>query len=165
MTCLSNPTESDCTSCMPTSRATGSRRSGALERTRFAPSLGRKHSTTVTLRRIARRGPYFLIPLHIGISSGCSRTGIRLAVLEGIQEAFFPKIPLNGRCSRLSRQCTPDVLHALSPSRFESLSSCGRIPECPNDAFQLLMSCAQATARRDAEGGRVRSAKTRTARA
>ena len=108
MTCLSNPTESDCTSCMPTSRATGSR-SGALERTRFAPSLGRKHSTTVTLRRIARRGPYCLIPLHIGISSGCSRTGIRLAVLEGIQEAFFPKIPLNGRCSRLSRQCTPEV--------------------------------------------------------
>ena len=41
----------------------------------------------------------------------------------------------------------------MSPSRFQPLIPCGQIPECPNDAFQLLMSCAQATARRDAEGG------------
>jgi hypothetical protein len=44
-------------------------------------------------------------------------------------------------------------VHAVSPSRFQSLIPCGQIPECPNDAFQLLMSCAQATARRDAESG------------
>jgi hypothetical protein len=161
---LSNSMESDCTSCMLTSRATGSR-SGALERTRFAPSLGRKHSTTVTLRRIARRGPYCLIPLHIGISSGCSRTGIRLAVLEGIQEAFFRRSRSTAGAAAFRDSAHLKCMHALSPSRFESLSSCGRIPECPNDALQLLMSCAQATARRDAEGGRVRSAKTRTARA
>ena len=59
----------------------------------------------------------------------------------------------------------PKRMPALSPSRFKSLSSCGQIPECPNDAFQLLMSCAQATARRDAGRGRVRSAVTRMARA
>ena len=41
----------------------------------------------------------------------------------------------------------------MSPSRFQPLIPCGQIPECPNDAFQLLMSCAQATARRDAERG------------
>jgi hypothetical protein len=41
----------------------------------------------------------------------------------------------------------------VSHSRFQPLIPCGQIPECPNDAFQLLMSCAQATARRDAEGG------------
>ena len=59
----------------------------------------------------------------------------------------------------------PTFVHAVSPSRFQSLSPCGQIPECPNDAFQRLMSCAQATARRDAERARIRSAVTRTARA
>ena len=71
----------------PPPRATGSR-SGALERTRFAPSISRQHSGAVTLRRAARKGPFCIIPLQIGDSTGCSRTEIRLAVLEGIQEAI-----------------------------------------------------------------------------
>ena len=75
--------------------------------------------------------------------------------------------PLNSRCSRLCAGAHPKCVHAVSHSRFQPLIPCGQIPECPNDAFQLLMSCAQATARRDAEGegGRIRSAVTRTARA
>ena len=45
----------------------------------------------------------------LGLHVNVSRTGIRLAVLEGIQEAISEdrSHPLNGRCSRLSRQCTP----------------------------------------------------------
>ena len=70
-----------------------------------------------------------------------------------------------GSCSHLSRQCTPKRVHAPSPFPFQSLSSCGQIPQRPNDALQLATCSAQATAGRDAERGRVRSAVTRTARA
>jgi hypothetical protein len=64
-----------------------------------------------------------------------------------------------------------ELIEGFSGDRDEALqhravlSPCGDIPECPNDAFQLLMSCGQATGRRDAERGRVRSAVTTTARA
>ena len=70
-----------------------------------------------------------------------------------------------GRFSRLSRQCTPYVHACREPLPLPVSQSMPAIPECPNDAFQCLMSCAQATARRDAERARVRSAVTRTARA
>ena len=70
-----------------------------------------------------------------------------------------------GRFSRLSRQCTPYVRACREPLPLPVSQSMRAIPECPNDAFQCLMSCAQATARRDAERARIRSAVTRTARA
>ena len=83
----------------------------------------------------------------------------------------FPKIepPAHhicaGKFSRLSRQCTPYVRACREPLPLPVSQSMRAIPECPNDAFQCLMSCAQATARRDAERARIRSAVTRTARA
>ena len=54
------------------------------------------------------QGSFMIVSQQTGDSSGCSRTEIRLAVLEGIQEAISEdrSHPLNGRCSRLSRQCT-----------------------------------------------------------
>ena len=92
---------------------------------------------------------------RLGIPADVLRTEIRLAVLEGIQEAISEdrSHPLNSRCSRLCAGAHPKCVHAVSHSRFQPLIPCGQIPECPNDAFQLLMSCAQATARRDAETG------------
>jgi hypothetical protein len=57
----------------------------------------------------------------------------------------------------------PKRVHAPSPFRFQSLSSCGQIPQCQN--VQLATYSAQATAGRDAGRGRARSAVTRTARA
>jgi len=93
-------------------------------------------------------------------NSSCSFKGIQ----EAISEDWSRR--LNSRCSRLCASAHPKCVHAVSPSRFQSLIPCGQIPECPNDACQLLMSCAQATARRDAERGRrIRSAVTTTARA
>ena len=95
---------------------TGSR-SGALERTRFAPSISRQHSGAVTLRRAARKGLLCIISQQTGDSSGCSRSEICLAVLEGIQEAISGdrSHPLDGRCSRLSRKCTPYVHACREP--------------------------------------------------
>ena len=80
-------------------------------------------------------------------NSSCSFKGIQEAISEDWSRG------LNSRCSRLCASAHPKCVHAVSPSRFQSLIPCGQIPECPNDAFQLLMSCAQATARRDAESG------------
>ena len=68
----------------------------------------------------------------------------------------FPKIAATrstAGAAAFRASAHPKCVHAVSPSRFQSLIPCGQIPECPNDAFQLLMSCAQATARRDAETG------------
>ena len=148
----------------PPPRATGSR-SGALEGRRFAPcdSISRQHSGAV-----ARKGLFCIIPLQIGVSCGCFPHWNSSCSFKGIQEAISEdwNRGLNSRCSRLCASAHPKCVHAVSPSRFQSLIPCGQIPECPNDAFQLLMSCAQATARRDAEsGGRIRSAVTTTARA
>ena len=42
-------------------------------------------SGAVTLRRAARRGLICILSQQIGESSGCSRTEIRLAGLEGIR--------------------------------------------------------------------------------
>ena len=80
-------------------------------------------------------------------NSSCSFKGIQ----EAISEDWSRR--LNSRFSRLCASAHPKCVHAVSPSRFQSLIPCGQIPECPNDACQLLMSCAQATARRDAESG------------
>ena len=106
---------------------------------------------------------------RLGFHVDVSRTGIRLAVLKAFKMPL-PKIGAAGSTAgaaafRASEH--PKCVHAVSPSSFQSLIPCGQIPECPNDAFQLLMSCAQATARRDAErrGVRIRSAVTTTARA
>jgi hypothetical protein len=68
----------------------------------------------------------------------------------------FPKIAATrstAGAAAFRASAHPKCVHAVSPSRFQPLIPCGQIPECPNDAFQLLMSCAQATARRDAETG------------
>ena len=153
----------------PPPRATGSR-SGALEGRRFAPcdSISRQHSGAVTLRRVARKGLFCIIPLQSGVSCGCFPHWNSSCSFKGIQEAISKDWSrrLNSRCSRLCASAHPKCVHAGSPSRFQSLIPCGQIPECPNDTFQLLMSCAQATARRDAERGRrIRSAVTTTARA
>jgi hypothetical protein len=45
----------------------------------------------------------------LGFHVDVSRTGIRLAVFKGIQEAISEdwSRQLNSRCSRISRQCTP----------------------------------------------------------
>ena len=116
-------------------------------------------SGAVTLRRAARKGPFCIVPLQIGDSSGCSRTEIRLAVLEGTQEAIsvdrtHRSHPLNAFALAASVAFVPvRTLSACMPLSLPVSQSMRAIPECPNDAFQLLMSCAQATARRDAETG------------
>ena len=46
---------------------------------------GEKKKVRVTLRRAARRGLICILSQQIGESSGCSRTEIRLAGLEGIR--------------------------------------------------------------------------------
>ena len=46
---------------------------------------GEKKKVRVKLRRAARRGRFFINSRQIGDSSGCSRTEIRLAGLEGIR--------------------------------------------------------------------------------
>ena len=105
-------------------------------------------------------GFQWMLPLW---NSSCS--------FEGIRHGHFRRSepPAHhicaGRFSRLSRQCTPYVRACREPLPLPVSQSMRAIPECPNDAFQLLMSCAQATARRDAERARIRSAVTRTARA
>ena len=92
---------------------------------------------------------------RLGFHVDVSRTGIRLAVLKAFKRPF-PKIGAAGStagAAAFRASAHPKCVHAVSPSRFQPLIPCGQIPECPNDAFQLLMSCAQATARRDAETG------------
>ena len=147
----------------PPPRATGSR-SGALEGRRFAPcdSISWQHSGAITLRRAARKGPFCIIPLQIGFSCGCFPHWNSSCSFKGIQEAISEdrSHPLDAFALAASAAFVPVhtlsacmAMHAVSPSRFQSLIPCGQNPECPNDAFQLLMSCAQATARRDAERG------------
>ena len=167
----SAPTEPACTSWTPTSRTISSK-SGALEGRRFAPcdSIGRQHSGAVTHRRAARRA--------FSASFRCRWWfPVDAPALEFVLQFWrhsswpFPKIepPAHHICadrfSRLSRQCTPYVRACREPLPLPVSQSMRAIPECPNDAFQRLMSCAQATARRDAERARIRSAVTRTARA
>jgi hypothetical protein len=67
--------------------------------------------------------------------------------------------PLNAFALAAAATCTfrasahPKRVHASSPFRLQSLSSCGQIPQRPSGALQLATYSAQATAGRDAERG------------
>ncbi len=58
-------------------------------------------------------------------NSSCSFKGIQ----EAISEDWSRR--LNSRCSRLCASAHPKCVHAVSPSRFQSLIPCGQTPECP----------------------------------
>ena len=75
----------------PTSRTTGSR-SGALERTRFAPSISRQRSGTVTIRRAARRGRFCIIHGRLGIPADVPALKFALQVWKAFVIRPFPKI-------------------------------------------------------------------------
>ena len=157
----------------PPPRATGSR-SGALEGRRFAPcdSISWQHSGAITLRRAARKGPFCIIPLQIGDSTGCSRTEIRLAVLEGIQEAISVdrSHPLDAfavaasAAFRTSAHPKCQCVHAMSPSRFQSFHA-GKFPNVRTMPSNFSCPVRRRRQGETLKGGRIRSAVTRTARA
>jgi hypothetical protein len=108
----------------------------------------------VACGRTLRFYPLVVLPQKVGIVQVVAARSSAFSREAGYLLAFAFKL-IEG----LSGDMSKELQHRAV------LSPCGQIPECPNDAFQLLMSCAQATGRRDAERGRVRSAVTRTARA
>ena len=79
----------------------------------------------------------------IVVSSGCSRSGIRFAVLEGIQEAIsedrshpLTTFALAGLAA-FRASAHPTCMHAVSPSRFQSLSPCRQFPNVRTMPFNV----------------------------
>jgi hypothetical protein len=144
-------------SCSPSTRPAERQVRGVVlskEQGSLPPSAGNTAAPS-RFGELLARVIFCIIPLQIRSSCGCFPHWNSSCSFKGIQEAISEDWSrrLNSRCSRLCASAHPKCVHAVSPSRFQSLIPCGQIPECPNDAFQLLMSCAQATARRDAETG------------